>query len=140
VPVLLLKDPVAVHVWGDGHDTASSSAPVEPGGVGVGWIVQTFPSQRSTSVPDLPVLSVDRPTAVHACGVAHDIPDSSALVAPGGAGVGWIFHALPFHRSVNVDELPVLSVDCPTAIHARRDAHATPCRTLDVEPGGFGVG
>jgi len=50
------------------------------------------------------------PTATHEVGEPHDTPARRLRVAPGGTGVGWTDHALPFHRSTRVTCSPALLV------------------------------
>src|ERR1039457_6066101 len=60
--------------------------PVAPEGLGVGWIFQLLPFQRSASV---------RPAAVRGVAAVHDTPLRLLPVAPEGLGVGWIFQLGP---------------------------------------------
>jgi len=53
---------------------------------------------------------------------------------PGGLGVAWMRHVVPFHRSARVLPFP----EFPTAVQAELDAHDTPFRK--PPPAGFGVG
>jgi hypothetical protein len=56
----LSRAPTAVQAVGEAHDTpaSSTSGNAPAGGVGVGWIVQTVPFQRSANVSSLPALFV----------------------------------------------------------------------------------
>ena len=79
------------------------------------------------------------PTAVHALGEVHETAFRKAPGLP-EVGVGWMFQAVPSHRSVIVPtELPELSKATPTAVHAEGEVHATPFRTLPAAPAGLGV-
>jgi hypothetical protein len=71
-----------VHAVADVHDTPDRLLTVGPLGLGVVWIVQLEPSQRSANGP--PLLS---PTAVHAMADAHDTADR--MPPPLGLGVLW---------------------------------------------------
>jgi hypothetical protein len=104
-----------MHADADAHATVFKKADCPPAGLGVGWMVQFVPSQRSASVPAL-----EPPAAV------HDEADGHATLvrklAPGdGLGVGWMVHRVPFHRSASVPAL-----ELPTAVHDETDVHATP--------------
>ena len=111
---------MAVQTVPDGHDTPWSH-PVE--GVGMGWIDQPIPSQRSAN--GAPAESP--PTAVQA---VLDVHDTSENAAPGEAGKLRIDQRLPSQRSANAG--PTASVSTfsyqPTAVQAVLDVHETPTR------------
>jgi len=55
VVMVLLCAPTAVHDVGEGHDTpASEISDNAPAGLGVGWIDQVLPFQRSANVSSVP--------------------------------------------------------------------------------------
>src|SRR6516225_8440570 len=73
-----------------------------PGGLGVGWMVQVWPSHRSARVPvGVPGGARRPPTAVHADGEVHDTAVRNQS-PPGGFGVGWMRQLVPFHCSASV--------------------------------------
>ena len=46
------------------------------------------------------------PTASQADRDTQDTPNKALHAAPGGLGIGWIRHVLPFHRSASVTPAP----------------------------------
>jgi hypothetical protein len=46
------------------------------------------------------------PTASQADGDAQDTPNKTLHAAPGGLGIGWMRHVLPFHCSASVTPAP----------------------------------
>ena len=56
VPVLSVRAPTAVHAETDVHDTASRKLPCAPEGLGMAWIRQVVPFQRSARDTMLPEL------------------------------------------------------------------------------------
>jgi hypothetical protein len=77
---------------------------------------------------------------MHARADGHETPKSVSLV-PVGTGVGWIRQLLPSHRSASGSvTLESEAADEPTAVHARREEHATDDSTLTSAPTGSGVG
>ena len=131
MPVRLVKNPTAVQDLREAHDTPSSWLLIASAGLGVRWIDQLVPFQRSASVA--PALD---PSAVHAILDAHDTPTSAP---PIGFGVRWIAQLLPFHRSANVAKVPARSVKNPTAAQDLSDGHDTPLSPLLRAPPGLGV-
>src|SRR6516162_5577514 len=107
-----------------------------PVNLGVGAICQLLPFHRSASVPTaLPELSTVPPTAMQADGEVQATACSPLNGAPpGGLGVGWIRHRVPFHRSARV----VPSALPPTAVQADSDVQDTPLRA--PPPAGLGIG
>ena len=63
-----------MHALEDVHETPWNSAPIRPGGSGVGWIVQFVPfhPSASASVPAAVPSRLVLPTAMHAVSAAHD--------------------------------------------------------------------
>ena len=74
-----------------------------PDPLGVDWIVQLVPFQRSASVlfGELPVVAYP-PTAVQAVDELHATHPSPSTVDPAGLGVARIVQLEPFHRSASV--------------------------------------
>jgi hypothetical protein len=132
--------PTAVHALGDLHETAFKNAP-GVSELGVGWMLQPVPSQRSVSVPtELPELSNEVPTATHAEGDVHDTPFRSLPAAPAGLGVGTLRHAVPSHNWATVPTaMPCASVACPTAMQLEDDLHDTPRSCEPRAPSGLTV-
>jgi len=108
-------NPTAVHFVADVHDTPRRLLLGGPLGLGVVWIVQLVPSQRSANVPPLPMLGPDSPTAVHA---VADVHETAFRLPP--LGVVWVVQVLPSQRSASPPD--------PTAMHAVADVHETPFR------------
>jgi hypothetical protein len=75
---------------------------------------------------------------MHARADAHDTLVRTPLPAA-GAGTGRMAQAAPFHCSASGSEVPLLSVDCPTAVHALGDTQDTPLRMPATAPGGLGT-
>ena len=61
------------------------------------------PSAMAFCVPDLLAVT---PTASQADGDAQDTPSKTLHAAPGGLGIGWIRHLLPFHCSARTTPAP----------------------------------
>ena len=106
VPLLFLESlyqgPTAVHTLFDMQDTALSKLLLAMGGLGVAWIDQLLPSQRSASVFPRPSPKYSRPTAVQAVLDVHETPLSSLTMAPGGGlGVVWIDQLEPSQCSTS---------------------------------------
>ena len=120
-----MNRPTAVQALAVAHDTLINVGWFAPGGVGVVWIVQAAPFQRSASV-DCVVIDVDVPTAVQAVLDVHDTPSNSLAAAPLGSGLVWTFQLVPFQRSARVDvpagDDRVLN---PTAVQSVAETHET---------------
>lgn len=109
--MLSTKLPTAKHNFLDTHDTALKSGRVLAAGLGIGWIDQRTPFQRSARVNrSSPPSALYPPIATHASNDVHEIRDSHALVAMGGFGVFWSDQRAPFHRSASVRTTPEPSV------------------------------
>src|SRR5215831_13279667 len=94
--------PTAMQDDRDVQATLFRSLTPRPGGLGVGWMLQVWPSHRSARVPvGLPGGVRRPPTAVHADAEVHDT-ESRNHPPPGGFGVGWMRQPRPFHRSASV--------------------------------------
>ena len=76
------------------------------GGLGVCWIAQDFPFQRSARVTVAACrLRSTSPTAVQATGEEQEIPFREGSSVRGGPGRRWMTHAFPFHRSARAKAL-----------------------------------
>jgi hypothetical protein len=133
-----------VHELDAGHE-----APVNPSvaGVGVVWIDQLDPFQRSASGAraKLSPAAVEKPpAAVQEVVALHDTPVNVANVVPAGlGGVGLIIQLVPFQcwaNSVSAWNVFGLVENPPTVMHEVVDAHDTALKTLNVSPEAFGVG
>jgi hypothetical protein len=104
IPPLGLVDPTAEQAEAEVHATENSAAPgLAP--VGVAWMFQLVPFQRSASEP-----WSDNPTATQALDERQAIPDSWLNCTPAGLGVGCTAQAAPLHRSASVTWTPELFV------------------------------
>jgi hypothetical protein len=137
IPELLKETPVVVHAEGEVQDTGPMRIPCALAGAGIGRIVQVLPFHRSASGCGVGVLRAEPPMAMQNDPVGHDTPPSWTPGGPGGLGVGWIRHPVPFHRSAKVLALAVKAPETPTAVQDEADAQETP----ESCPGGSaGVG
>src|SRR5215469_1018755 len=84
----------------DGHETPIRLPP--SAGLGVGWMLQEWPSHRCARGSDVPRLLLVFPTATHAERDTQDAAFRLPAAAPGGLGACWSRHVLPFHRSARV--------------------------------------
>jgi hypothetical protein len=111
----LVNSPTATHAVAEVHDTPSRfSSPV---GLGVLWIDQSIPFQRSASCVSRPATYLF-PTAAHAVGDVHDTP---LRVAAGSAFAGlWTVQLVPSQSSASVPAAPD-----PTAMQAVAAGHDT---------------
>jgi hypothetical protein len=76
---------------------------------------------------------------MHSLRAGHDTPSSSLFLLLGGRGIRSIDQRDPFHRSASgTSAFPATAL--PTAVHARREEHATPFSELLDDPAGLGVG
>ena len=112
-------DPTAVQALMDVHDTPLSRLLGAPAWLGVGWIDQLVPFQRSTR--DRPAGRLDQvenvPTAVQALAEVHDTPLSELPMSSAGSATAWTDQLFPSQRSASGrwPELPSLY---PTAVQA----------------------
>jgi hypothetical protein len=90
----LLAHPVAVHAAADVQETAFSDTS-SPAGLGVLWVDQVVPSQRSANVSFSPVGAVNCPTTVQVLLDAQETALSSPRSSTTAFGVGWIDHGDP---------------------------------------------
>jgi hypothetical protein len=98
------------------HDTPARELPRAPLGMGVFWMVQALPFQRSASGTVVPALLVYDPTAVHADADVHDTPARELPCAPLGLGVDWTAHVLPFQRMASISPVPLGLETVPPAL------------------------
>ena len=70
-----------------------------PAGLGVGWLLQRVPFQRSATVTGVPEVLTANPTVVHAVAEVQATDCSRVASAPGGCGIGTTLQRVPFHRS-----------------------------------------
>src|SRR6202035_2490116 len=78
------EDPTAVHALAELHDTPFITLNCAPFGLGVDWIDQLVPFQRSANVTAAPPLFVNSPTAVHSLAEVHATPFNPLSCAPLG--------------------------------------------------------
>jgi hypothetical protein len=112
--------PTAVQVGAELQETAVRMSPglFE---VGVGWLRQLWPFQRSVIVPaKFPELSKPTPTAVQAEVKVHETPVRKPPCIPVGVGTCWVFQFVPFQRSASRPEAVL-----PTAVQADADVQET---------------
>src|SRR5260221_11935839 len=88
----------------------------------------------------MPLLSSVTPTAQASSSETTETLFKKLLIAPAGFGLGTIFHLEPFQRSMSVCVLPPWGVKAPTAQASSSETAATPSKTLDCAPAGFGLG
>src|SRR3989442_391568 len=104
-PGLLPYKPTALHADDDGQLIASRSLNPAVLGLGVDWIAQLLPFQRSASVrPPAEVLY--HPTASQCVAEEQATLFSVLPVAPVGLGAESIAQAVPFHRSARARNGP----------------------------------
>jgi hypothetical protein len=134
--------PAAVQAVADEQDTAVSWLSFAPVGLGVGWMTQVVPFQRSASVCGWPKGRKYDPTAVQEVADGQDTPSRSPCAVPVGLGVVWMDQAVPFQVSASVDVSPVEAslMYEPTAVHAVADRHETPSKEACMPGAGLGVG
>jgi hypothetical protein len=104
IPVLGSVAPTVRQAEDEVHVMENSAAPGFAL-VGVDWMLQLAPSQRSASEP----WSVS-PTASQAVDDVHAIPERKLNCAPDRFGVGCTVQVVPFQRSASVTSTPALSV------------------------------
>src|SRR5215469_5368808 len=103
-------------------------------------MVQLAPFQRSASVRARPLLSWEKPTAVHPRAEEHDTSSSSATGAPAGFWVGVMVHRVPVQNSASVAWLLLPVLNSPTATQSRPETHETPVSSEPPVPAGRGLG
>jgi len=132
--------PTAVQAEGAEQETARNPPPVA--GLGDGTMRHFTPFHRSASVATgFPALSVRAPTAMQVDGPVQATPPSRvAPWAPGGFGVGWMRHAVPFQRSASVVPIPELSKETPVVVQAEGEVQDTGPMKTACAPAGAGMG
>src|SRR5260370_22479559 len=88
----------------------------------------------------MPLLSSVTPTAQASSSETTETLLKKLLIAPAGFGLGTIFHLEPFQRSISVCVLPPWAPKPPTAQASSPETAATPSKTLNCAPVGFGLG
>ena len=131
--------PTAVQAVAEVQDTPVKALSVTPARLGVAWMAQLLPFQRSAKVCESPERVSNCPTAMHAEAELHDVACKKLGSAAGGLRVAWIAQLLPFQRSAKVCESPELVSKCPTAVQPVVEVHDTPNNVGSVPPGGLGV-
>src|SRR5215467_1991894 len=147
-PALSTAAPTAVQAEGPVQATPESSAPRVPAGLGVGWMRQRVPSQRSAMVTQVPEALTAAATAVQAEAEVQATEFSRVARACGRWGIGTTLHLDPFHRSEsgwptgNACGWPELLAKAPTAMQADGPGQDTLYRLppADVIRGGLGTG
>src|SRR4029077_20431162 len=91
-PAPVVSYPTAVHSVVDGQATPRRKLPVAPDGLGLHWIVQLVPPQRSASVTVTPELLVYAPTAMQSLADGQATPERLPVRAPEGFAAGWSTH------------------------------------------------
>ena len=119
--------PTAVQEVVEGHEAPLKYA-TTTAGFGVGWIVQTRPSQPSARSWPPPL-----PTATHIVAVGQDTPFRE--LAP-ELGVVWRPHVTPFHCSARVTGAFGAMVAEPTAMQLALVGHETPLNCAALAPAG----
>jgi hypothetical protein len=138
-PELLTARPTAVHAEAEAQDTVLKPPP-PPAGLADGTMRHVTPSQRSARVLLLGMGGPVFPTVRHADGPVQATPPREAPWAPGGFGVGWMCHTLPFQRSASVLASPELSTENPVVVHADGDVQDTEPMMTPCAPAGVGTG
>src|SRR5215472_1794107 len=125
----------------DGHETLVRLPP--SAGLGVGWIVQVWPSHRCARVSEVPWLLLVFPTAMQAERDMQDAAFRLLAAAPSGLGVCSTRQAEPSHRSASVAGdwlLKKFGLESPTARQPVAEVHVTPISWFMAPPGRRGVG
>jgi hypothetical protein len=124
-----------VQALGEVHDT-----PLKPanGTLGVCWTDHVVPFQISAS-GGLPVPVNVWPTATQNVAEVQETPTRVLEGTPGGLGVCWTDHLVPFHTSARVTCAPARSRRAPTAMQKLGEVHDTAVRRLS-RTSGLGVG
>jgi hypothetical protein len=120
-----------VHADAEAHEIPLSAPPLP--GVGVFWIVQSPPSNRSAKGCSDSDELVQFPTAMQAVGDAHETLASPVWVAPEGVGVVSIVQCPELHIAANPEPVGTL----PTATQVVEVGHETACsQALAVDVSG----
>src|SRR5262249_17385387 len=106
-------------------------------------MVQVWPFHRCARVSEVPRLLLVFPTAVQAEWDRQDVAFRLLAAAPGGLGVCWIRHVLPFHRSASVAGVWLLKkfgLEPPTARQLVAEVQAAPISWFIAPLARWGVG
>jgi hypothetical protein len=106
-------------------------------------MLQVWPFHRCAMGSEMTRLLLVFPTAMHAERDTHEAAFRLLAAAPGGLGVCWTRHVLPFHRSASVAGdwlLPPFRPENPTARQPVAEVQATPISEFITPPGRLGVG
>src|SRR5437588_169713 len=121
------------------HDTPFRALDLAPVGLGVLWIVQRVPFQRSASVTRTPALLWYCPVAVQAVLVVHDTPFEALAFALAGLGVLLVPQLVRFQAAATVSSTPSRLPQNAALAMSVLVVHDTPFRALDLAPVGLGV-
>ena len=128
-----------MHEVSDVHDSPESLAEL-PEGLGVGWIDQVVPSQRSANVKESSPLSLSSPMAMQDVFDVHDTRASLLWIAPARWGAARVDQSDPDQPSANMSSQPLtLQQDKPTVMQVVLDEQDTPLSQL-ASSGGVGLG
>jgi hypothetical protein len=116
------------------HETAFRIVELAPAGLGLGITDQLPPFHRSIKL--FVVVPVEyEPTAKQVLTLAHATPFREATMLAGSTlGLGWVAHAVPFHRSRS-GRVTVPPKELPTAKQLVVDGHDTARSSLREPPG-----
>jgi hypothetical protein len=128
-----------VHDDGDAQATAARKLCRAPGGLGMDWMAQLLPFQRSARVSCAPDLMKNSPTAVQAETEGHDTSLRALDAAVGGFGVDWTVQVPPLRRSASVTPSPDVRTCKPTAVHTEVVGQDTEL-SAPFPARGFGLG
>ena len=106
--MLVTKLPTAMQSFLETQDTPLRAGSIPAAALGVRWIDQRTPFQRSTR-GNVPSPAAYSPTAVQAAADVHETPARRAS-AVAGLAVVWIDQCPPRHRSAKVRTTPEPSV------------------------------
>jgi hypothetical protein len=105
-PALSTAAPTAVQADDPLQSTPRRTAPKRPAGLGVGWMLQRVPFQRSAMVTNLPEALTTPATAVQAKPDVQEMEFRKVARARGRCGMGTTLQLVPFHRSESGDGWP----------------------------------
>ena len=105
-PALSTAAPTAVQADDPLQSTPRRTAPKRPAGLGVGWMLQRVPFQRSAIVTTVPEAVTAPATAVQAEAEVHATEFRKVARARGRCGMGTTLQLVPFHRSESGDGWP----------------------------------
>src|SRR5262249_3114528 len=135
----IVTEPTAVQAPVAAQDTARSSLPVAPAGLGVPWMRQRVPFHRSASITPEPPLAPSLPARLAPGAALPDVPHDRGRDEPAGAGVTWTRQLVPSHRSASGTLVPELPRLAPPAVHAFAEVQDTSKNSATADPAGLGV-